>query len=368
MQNNPGHGPLGKVKLRSESAATASGDLDDFGHVGSMRHDSSAAVPNRAVACCEFAVCKAHPSCEYAVVFHWDDVRFFLAVKREGNLARASTRLRMDATTVGRRLGQLESELGARLFDRTPRGFVLTAAGRRLLPRAEGIEREAVAVARDLSGEDSKLEGHVRLSATEMLTTRFIAPYLAKFRRRYPRITLELNCTNREVDLSRGEADIALRLARPRQENLIVKKLLSIELGLFASAEYVDQFGMPDPTNLGDHRFIMFAGTANFRRENAWLTQHMGDGEIALRSDSVSSIVSAASGGLGIGLIPVLVAGLDPNLIRTPLAGSPEPRVVWQAVHRDLVGTARIRAVLEFLGRLLTPRPALQSLSHEIAS
>lgn len=300
-------------------------------------------------------------------MFHWDDVRFFLAVKREGNLARASIRLRMDATTVGRRLAQLETELGARLFDRTPQGFALTAAGRRLLPRAEGIEREAVAVARDLSGEDSKLEGRVRLSATEMLTTRFIAPYLAKFRTRYPGIALDLNCTNREVDLSRGEADIALRLARPRQDNLVVKKLLSIELGLFASVDYVDQFGMPAPNNLGKHRFILFAGTANFRRENAWITQHMGGGEVAMSSDSVSSVVSAAAGGLGIALLPVQVAALDSRLMRTPLSGSPEPRVVWQAVHRDLVGTARIRAVLEFLERLLRPSPALHT-APEIAS
>lgn len=291
-------------------------------------------------------------------MFNWDDVRFFLAVKREGNLARASATLRMDPTTVGRRLGQLEGQLGARLFDRTPRGFVLTGAGRRLLPRAEGIEREALALARDLSGEDSKLEGHVRLSATEMLTTRFIAPYLAKLRARYPGIVLDLICTNREVDLARGEADIALRLARPRQENLIVKKLLSIELALYASADYIDRFGMPSAARLGNHRFIMFADTPAFRRENGWFAQHLGDADVALRSDSVSSIVSATAGGLGIALLPVQVAELDPTLVRTPLAGSPEPRVVWQAVHRDLIGAARIRAVLEFLGRLLTPQLA----------
>ncbi|MEM6990295.1 MAG: LysR family transcriptional regulator [Myxococcota bacterium] len=299
-------------------------------------------------------------------MFNWDDVRFFLAVKREGNLARASTTLRMDATTVGRRLGQLEAELGARLFDRTSRGFALTAAGRRLLPRAEGIEREALALSRDLSGEDSKLEGNVRLSATEMLTTRFIAPYLGKFRARYPGITLDLNCTNREVDLARGEADVALRLARPRQENLVVKKLLSIELGLYASVDYVDQFGMPSPGDLAKHRFVLFADTANFRRENAWVMQHVGEGEIALRSDSVSSVVSAVTGGLGIAMLPVLVAEQDPRLVRTPLSGSPEPRVVWQAVHRDLVNTARIRAVLDFLGRVLTVRTAPRAVSEAL--
>lgn len=290
-------------------------------------------------------------------MFGWDDLRFFLAVHREGNLARAGKRLRLDATTVGRRLGHLEDQLGARLFDRAAKGFRLTAAGRRLLPRAEAIEHEALAVARDLTGDDQKLEGTVRLTATETMTTRFIAPYLAKFHRRYPDISLELVCTNRDLDLARGEADIALRLARPRRDDVVVKKLLSIELALFASDEYVARFGLPEPGALSDHRFIVFAETPAFRRENEWLERTMEDAHVVLRSDSVSSIVSATLGGTGIALLPVQVAAVEPTLARMPLPGSPEPRVVWQAVHRDLVGTARIRTVLDFLGRIFRSPP-----------
>lgn len=289
------------------------------------------------------------------VVFNWDDVRFFLAVGREGNLARAGASLGLDATTVGRRLQNLERELGARLFDRTTQGFVLTAAGRRLLPRAEGIEREVLALDLDLAGEDQKLEGCVRLTSTEMIATRFIAPFLARFHDRHPGIHIDLQCTNRDVDLSRREADIALRLSRPRQDDIVVKKLLSIELGLYASADYVERHGMPRPGALEGHRFVLFADTRPFQRENAWLAQHVGGGKVVLRSDSVSSLMSAAQGGLGIGLLPCHVAERTPGLVRTPLEGSPEPRVVWQAVHRDLQGAARIRAVLEFLDRLFTP-------------
>ncbi|MEM7153427.1 MAG: LysR family transcriptional regulator [Myxococcota bacterium] len=291
-------------------------------------------------------------------MFNWDDVRFFLAVSREGNLARAGTALSLDATTVGRRLGNLERQLGARLFDRTPRGYALTAAGHRLLPRAEGIEREALALGLDLAGEDQKLEGRVRLTCTEMTATRVITPYLARFHEDYPGIQLELWCTNQEVDLGRREADIALRLSRPRQEDIVVKKLLSIELGLYASEAYVAEKGMPTPGQLAGHRFILFADTRPFRRENSWLQEHVGDGQVVLRSDSVSSVMSAALGGLGIALLPCYVAERDAGLIRTPLEGCPEPRVVWQAVHRDLVGAARIRAVVDFLGRLFSPAAA----------
>jgi DNA-binding transcriptional LysR family regulator len=282
-------------------------------------------------------------------VFDWDDVRFFLAVGREGNLARAATMLGLDATTVGRRIGALERELGARLFDRTARGFTLTAAGSRLLPRAEGMEREALALDLDLAGEDQKLEGRVRLTSTEMIATRFIAPFLARFHERYPGIHLDLWCTNRDVDLGRREADIALRLSRPRQDDIVVKKLLSIELGLYASEDYVERHGMPRAGELEGHRFVLFADTRPFQRENAWLERHVGQGEVVLRSDSVSSLMSAAEGGLGIALLPCHVAERTAGLVRTPLAGSPEPRVVWQAVHRELQAAARIRAVLEFL-------------------
>ena len=289
-------------------------------------------------------------------MFNWDDVRFFLAVQREGNLARAGTALRMDATTVGRRLQQLEQQLDARLFDRTTRGFVLTSAGHRLLPRAEGIEREVLAVDRDLAGDDHRLEGTVRLTATEMMTTRFIAPYLSKFHARYPRIELDVRCSNRAVDLARREADIALRLARPRQDDIVVKKLFEIHLALYASAEYVDRFGMPDPSNLQGHRFLAFSDTNAFRRENEWLGEHVDNDQIVFRSDSVSSVMSATQGGLGIALLPCHPADDVPGLVRTPLQGSPQPRIVWQAVHQDLVGVSRIRAVLDWLGRLFAPR------------
>jgi DNA-binding transcriptional LysR family regulator len=169
---------------------------------------------------------------------------------------------------------------------------------------------------------------------------------------RHPGIALDLVCTNRDLDLARGEADIALRLSRPRQEDLVVKRLLSIELGLYAAHDYVERLGMPSPAELAAHRFIRFADTPAFARENAWLAQYTREAQVVMRSDSVSSIVSAAVGGLGIALLPVHVGDREPGLLRTPLSGSPEPRVVWQAVHRDLSRVARIRAVLDFLGRL----------------
>lgn len=292
-----------------------------------------------------------------AAVFNWDDVRFFLTVHREGNLARAGASLKLDPTTVGRRISSLETRLGARLFDRTSHGYRLTAAGTRLLPRAERIEEEALAVERDVAGTDQRLQGRVRLSATEMLTTRFIAPRMSAFYEQFPDICVELVCTNRDINLARREADIALRLARPDHEDLVVKKLFTIELGFFCCPEYVEQFGMPPQSGeWAGHRVIMFAEGRPFRRENAWMEDHLREASCVLRSDSVSSIYSATVGGLGVALLPCEVADHDPKLVRVPFDGAPAPRSAWQAVHRDLRHSARIRAVLDFLGGLVTPR------------
>lgn len=290
-------------------------------------------------------------------MFNWDDVRFFLTVHRHGNLARAGTALKLDPTTIGRRISSLETRLGARLFDRTSHGYRLTAAGMRMLPRAESIEQEALAVERDVAGTDQRLVGQVRLSATEMLTTRFIAPYLARFRDRYPHISLDLLCTNRDINLSRREADIALRLTRPDHEDLVVRKLFTIELALYASHGYLEKFGEPNDGNFAGHLVILFSDARPFRRENAWLETNLSEAQTILRSDSVSSIYSAVIGHLGIGLLPCQVADRDNKLRRLSGRGGPAPRAVWQAVHRDLQHSARIRAVLDFLGNVLTPRP-----------
>ncbi len=290
-------------------------------------------------------------------MFNWDDVRFFLTVHRQGNLARAGSSLKLDPTTVGRRISSLEARLGARLFDRTSHGYRLTAAGTRLLPRAERIEDEALAVERDVAGTDQRLQGRVRLSATEMLTTRFIAPRLGQFYESFPDISVELVCTNRDINLARRETDIALRLARPEHEDLVVKKLFTIEMGFYARPEYIEQFGMPPQSGeWTGHRMLMFADSRPFRRENGWVESNVRDAKVVMRSDSVSSIYSATVGGLAVALLPCEVADQDNKLIRVPFDGAPAPRSAWQAVHRDLQHSARIRAVLDFLGGLVTPR------------
>jgi DNA-binding transcriptional LysR family regulator len=289
----------------------------------------------------------------------WDDLRYFLAIHRAGTLARAASELSINATTVGRRLSNLEERMEARLFDRTPEGYVLTLTGRDLLPRAERMEAEALGVAREVTGRDQRVAGNVRLSATEMLATRFITPHLTALRTLHPELTLELECTNRSLSLSRRETDIALRLARPHEDDVVTKRLSSVPLALYAAHRYLEEHGAPlDPEHsLRGHTTILFASSRLFSVENEWFGKRLDGAHVALRSDSVSSIYASAIAGLGIALLPRSVADLDGRLVRLETETAPEPRVIYQAVHKDLMRSARVRAVLDFLSRVLEKNP-----------
>lgn len=297
----------------------------------------------------------------------WDDLRIFLAVARAGTLARAASRLGINATTVGRRLEKLEDTAKARLFDRTPDGYSLTRAGHELMPRAERMEDEALALERAVAGADDKPEGVVRLSVTEMLGTRFIAPHLPRFSQRFPGIVLELSCTSRAVQLARREADIALRLSQPREDALVVKKLTAIDLSLYAATSYLEARGQPGQ-KLDGHDVILFADARPFAIENEWLTARLGRGKVVMRSDSVSAIFAATVAGLGVGLIPRIVGDAEPALSRIATDSAPEPRIIWQAVHRDLARAGRIRAVLGFLSETVVPAARTRSTMGAVPS
>ena len=289
-------------------------------------------------------------------MFDWDDLRYFLAIYRAKSLARAASDLGIEDTTVGRRLSALEEKAGTKLFDRTPEGYALTPAGRAVLPRAERMEAEALALEREVSGADGRLEGSVRVTASEVLATRFIAPYIPSFARAHPNLALDLVCTNEVLSLSRREADVALRLSQPREEDVITKELSPIPLALYASKAYVDAHGLPEAPErtLAGNTVILFAATRHFRWENDWFEPRAVEARIALRSDSVSSIVSATMAGLGIALLPRAVADPEPTLVRIETETTPRPRIIWQTIHRDMRKTARVRAVTDFLEKILT--------------
>jgi DNA-binding transcriptional LysR family regulator len=292
-------------------------------------------------------------------MLEWSDLRVFLALERAGTLAAAAAALGINATTVGRRLTSLEEALAVRLFDRTPDGFTLTQAGRDLLLHAEHMERAALAVERELAGADQRASGVVRLYTTEMLATRFLAPHLPRFFDRHPAIQLEISASPRNLLLARGEADIMVRLTRPREPDVVARRLGAIHLALYAARSYLDAHGLPPhpEESLRGHRVILFAASRAFDVENQWFAARLDGATVAVRSDSVSSVYAAAVAGAGIALLPVSVAEHEPALVRLHTGIEAEPREIWQGVHRDLLRSARVRAVTDFLAEVVAQRP-----------
>ncbi len=291
----------------------------------------------------------------------WDDLRFVLAVHRTGTLAAAAKQLRIDATTVGRRITSLEAVVGARLVERTQEGLRLTEAGAQLLPHAERMEAEALTLERKVAFADQRLSGTVRVATTEFIAARFLAPQLPRFSVRYPNVSLVLICSPRTADLARREADVAIRLARPREPDVVTRRFWHVELALFASKTYVAERGRPrlGSADLRRHDILGFATTRAFASENGWLDERLAGARVALRSDSVSTIYNACAAGAGLGLLPHVVAARDPALVHVADAEGLEPRGLWQAVHQDVVKAPRIRAVLDFMHEILRTEPSL---------
>jgi DNA-binding transcriptional LysR family regulator len=288
---------------------------------------------------------------------NWDDYRIFLALQREGAAGRAARALRLDVSTVRRRLAALEEQLGTRLFHRRREGVALTAAGSRLLEHARRLEAAAGDIEHEVAGADQRLRGTVRLTAGEAFVSLLVAPALGAFRARYPEIRVELRSDNQRLDLTRGEADLAIRLAAPQDDALVGSRAGQLRFGLFASPGYLKARGRPaTEAALAGHAFIGFDASLERTPETRWLLERGAD--LVVRTSSPVAILSAAAAGLGIAAVSTLFAGLQGGLTRVlPRLALPS-REIYLITHQELRKSARVRALQGFLSGLLRERDA----------
>jgi len=180
----------------------------------------------------------AVPAQERAGRLDWGNLRFFLELSRTGSLSRAAQRLAVDRNTVARRVAALEEELGLPLFERGPQGWTRTAAGDDLAALASRVEEDVLAIARHADARDPALSGTVRLTTATHLAAFLLAPALPRLRERHPGLVLEIAANQRTFDLTRREADLALRFGRPRDAGLVTRKLSEVAYGLYAGTGY----------------------------------------------------------------------------------------------------------------------------------
>jgi DNA-binding transcriptional LysR family regulator len=285
--------------------------------------------------------------------YRWEDVRVFLAVLRERTLAGAGARLGVDASTVSRRLGAFEEALGVRLFDRSRDGLTPTAAAPRLLLAAEEMEGAAQRLAGAADQLESAPEGLVRLTAPPGLTETFVVPLVPELARQYPRLRLEVDASITIADLTRREADLALRIVRPSAGDLVVTRLMTLHYRVLASPAYAAALG--GLHDLGAARWIDWSRELGHVPMARWLAAHAPGVEPALRTNSIMAQIAAAQAGVGVAVLPhpfVQVAGL----VEVPLgdalsaAAAALPRQdVWLVGHRAQRDVPRIAAVWHFL-------------------
>jgi len=280
----------------------------------------------------------------------WNDVRYFLALSRVRTLAGVARRLGVDQTTVGRRIAAFERAVGARLFQRTATGFVLTDAGARIIPTAEKLEDSWFDIERSIAGQEGRVEGAVRLATSETLASGFLVRLLASLRARHPGLDLELVMGRASVNLLKREADLAVRAeSRPTQQDLIVKRLVQVGWALYATRGYLDRVGVPGRRNeLAGHDLLAFDDELGGILAAQWVREHARRARAVVRSNSILALAECCACGGGLGLLPCFLGDARSTLRRV------WPKRLFVAdvflvLHPDLQHAARVRAVVELL-------------------
>jgi len=279
----------------------------------------------------------------------WEAQRAFLAVLREGSLSGAARVLGLAQPTVRRRIERLEAEIGAPLFVRAPNGLVPTERAEALMGHAEAMALAAEAFHRSASADVGATAGIVRISASEIVAVEILPAILQPLVATHPNLSVELSATNRNEDLLRREADIAVRMIAPQQGALVARHIGSIMVGLHAHADYLAAHGTPRSLDaLVGHALIGPARNdpmVRLLRERGMLPAR----DFTFRSDSDLAQLAAVRAGLGIGACHVPLARRDPALVQVLPEIFALPLQTWVVTHEDLRNVARVRAVFDTL-------------------
>lgn len=297
-------------------------------------------------------------------MYDWNDLRVFLAVARNGSTLAASKVLKINQTTVARRLEALEDDLGLKLFERGQSGSRLTEAGEDLVAEAEKVEKASAALSSRAAAHQRGLAGSVRVTASESVANIALIPALSEFRRLYPEVTIELVMTDATLSIEDGEADVALRAGAglPDSDSLVARKLNDFVFGIYGSRSYVQTRGLPTrPEHLKDHILIGPDGPLITQMPGmAWMFENAPHAEVSCRANTMTSLASAIKAGLGLGPMVTILADQDPDLVRCMI---PEPMPtgsMWLVTRSELRNVPRIRAFIDFV------TPFVHTLAREM--
>ena len=277
----------------------------------------------------------------------WDHARIFLAIYRAGTLRSAAATLDIDQATVGRRLAALEDSLGARLFLRTPSGYVATPAGDLAVRAAEKMESAAHQFQREMLGIDHRLSGTVRVTTSDTMAQSFVIEAMHRLHEKHPDIRIHMSTSHDITSLTRREADLAVRTLKPTAPELISRRLVRRAMGLYAAPSYLKARGVPrQGTALAGHDIVVYQANVAPRHQEKICHEPVSGARVAMEVNSGLVLQEAARLGMGIAELPCHMADADPGLVR--VWPEREDRYdVWLVMHSDLSRSARVRAAAD---------------------
>ncbi|TVP58303.1 MAG: LysR family transcriptional regulator [Halomonadaceae bacterium] len=279
---------------------------------------------------------------------NWDDLRFFLWVARCGSLAQAAQKLQVTHSTVYRRINSLEGALGTKLFARTPEGYRLTSLGHDMLLYANKVSDRIDDLQRFLDSKTDHLKGVISVTAPHNLAYRYLPGFLKDFGDRYPEIQINLHVGNNDLNLSRREADLAIRATSTPPEHLIGRKLCSLAWGAYASSAYVERFGQPgNEQQLQGHRLISSGSDLLRLPAYEWLENQELAAAIVMRCNDLVAMAAMAQAGVGIAFLPDDQA--KPELQRLFTFTPGKHSDLWLLTHPDLRESQRLTLFKAFL-------------------
>lgn len=283
----------------------------------------------------------------------WDDMKVLLALVRSGSLARAAERLGVNVSTVSRRLDALEEATGVHLFDRTTEGTLPTAAAEKMVPFAETMEHAMHGIEHDVQAHELEPAGEVRVTAPPGVVDHFLAPALPRLYEAYPKIRIAILSSIGYADLTRREADIALRMMRPKGGDLVATSVSKSGWRIVAAPPLAKEVGrLKDPNAL---RWVVWGEELMHLPDARWITEHVEPANVVLRTNGMTALIEAVRAGLGAMVVPTPYRDL-PGLaevkcsagLRRSLAALPEG-TLWLVGHRALRAVPRIAVVWEWL-------------------
>jgi len=275
----------------------------------------------------------------------WDDIRYFLALAREGTLSSASKILFVNVSTVSRRIDSFEKKISVRLFERLPTGYNLTSAGLEMKNSAERIESEIASLNRNIAGQDNQLKGKFRLTLPATLATHLLMPDFSQFCNDHPNINMIISVSSDIIDMTKREADIAIRITNNPPDHLVGRCLSKISKAIYASEDY-----------LANHDYLNYPANLQWIgwEDNELIPKWVKDSwfpetPIHHHTNDLQVQFEAAKCGMGISVLPCFIADQEPSLKRIAPYTSGNYSELWILTHKDLISSARVKAFMNFM-------------------